>query len=390
VKHVILTLAFAVVALHLVGAQQTGEDSRRDGAPVRLLPTRHPALPAARSDYWFVRESRGAATDSTLDRFARGVKAIGSGNFAAGLPLVNDPELVSTPLADYARYYTGIALQGLSRTTEADAVFTALMRRAPSGYLREAVPLRLAEIAQAQQDSARAEHILRDLKLEEVSAPEEALLRLATVEEAAGHRDHALEAYRRLYYDYPLAIQADEAGHAIERLQPIVTLPEELVTRALARAERLFTARRWLDARAAFDGISRTVQGDTRDLVSLRLAECDYRLDRYRAARDGVKPFTSGGPLAAEARFFYASAVKALGDRVSYVSLTRELAADYPESEWAAEALNTLAQFYLTTDEDAAADQVFREILAKFPKHRYAERAAWKGGLDRLPRAAVR
>jgi len=382
VKHVTLTLAFVVVALHLVGAQQTGDELQRDGTSVRLAATRHPALPTERSQYWFVQDGSPGASpvDPLLARFARGVKAIAAGNFAVGLPLVNDAELAKTPMADYARYYTGLALIGLSRHAEADAVLTALLQRAPSGFLREGVPLRLAEVAQARQDGPRAERVLRDLSWKDVSAPDEALLKLGAVEESVGHRDHALEAYRRLYYDYPLSTPADDARFGIERLQSLAPLPDDVTSRALARAEKLFAARRWADARAAFENIARGVQADNKDLVALRLAECDYRLDRYRAARDGVKPFTSESTLAAEARFFYLSAVKALGDRTMYVSLSRDLVADFPESEWSAETLNNLAQFYLTTDDDEAADQVFREILAKFPRHRYAERAAWKAG----------
>jgi soluble lytic murein transglycosylase len=379
VKQVTLTLAFVVVALHLVGAQQTGDDPVRDGTGVRLAATRHPALPTERSQYWFIQDSApgSGSVDPLLARFARGVKAIAAGNFREGLPLVNDAELARTPMADYARYYSGLALIGLSRHAEADAVLSALLQRTPAGFLREGVPLRLAEVALARQDGARAERILRDLKWDEVSAPDEALGKLGAVEESVGHRDHALETYRRLYYDYPLSAQSEDARFGIERLQ---TVPEDVTSRALARAEKLFTARRWADARAAFESIARGVQGDNKDLVALRLAECDYRLDRYRAARDGVTPFTSGSTLAPEARFLYLSAVKALGDRTAYVALSRDLVADFPESEWSAEALNNLAQYYLTGDEDDAADQVFREILVKFPRHRYAERAAWKAG----------
>jgi len=383
VKQVIVTLALTVVGLHLVGAQQGTEDARRDDAEVRLAATPHAPLPTDRTQYWFVRDvalARSAAADPALARFARGVNAIGEGNFATALPLVNDPALAKTPLADYARYYTGVALAGLSRFSEADSVFSALLQRAPVGYLRGAIPLRLAEVGQSRQDGQRAERVLRELKLEETSDPEETLLRLGMVEESVGHREHALEVYRRLYYDYPLSAQADAAQGGIERLQSVENVPEDLLARSLARAERLYAARRWGQARAAYEGLARIVPDDKKDLVALRLAECDYRLDRYRAARDGVKPFTSGSPFEAEARFFYASAIKALGDRSSYVTMSRELAADFPQSEWAAESLNNLASHYATSDDDAAADQVYREILAKFPKHRYAERAAWKAG----------
>jgi soluble lytic murein transglycosylase len=383
VKPVVVTLALIIVGLHLVGAQQGSEDARRVDAEVHLAATRHVPLPTDRTQYWFVRDvalARRAASDPALARLTRGVKAIAEGNFATGLPLVTDPALASTPLADYARYYTGVALAGLARFPEADSVFSALLVRAPAGYLRGAVPLRLAEVAQARRDGERAERILRELKLEETSEPEDTLLRLGMVEESVGHREHALEAYRRVYYDYPLSGQADAAQAGIERTQPVATVPDELTERALSRAERLYTARRWGQARAAYEGLASVVKGDNEDLVALRIAECDYRLDRYRAARDGVKPFTDRPPLEAEARFFYANAIKALGDRPSYITLSRGLIADFPESEWAAETLNNLAQLYATTDDDAAADQVFRELLVRFPTHRYSERAAWKAG----------
>jgi len=382
VKQLVTTFALAVLGLHLVGAQQTADEPRREES-VRLAATRHPALPTDRSQYWFVHEPAAAgraSSDPVLTRFVRGVKAIADGNFAAGLPLVNDPALANTAMADYARYYTGVALAGLSRWADADAVFSALLLRVPEGYLREAVPLRLADVAMARQDGVRAERVLRDLKWDQISAPEEAWLKLASTEESVGHKEHALEAYRRLYYEFPLTPQALDAQSGIERLQSIAPLPDDLTVKGLARAERLFAARRWADARAAYENLARANQGDENDLVALRMAECDYRLDRYRAARDGVKPFTTTPAFAAEARFFYLSAVKALGDRTSYVTLSRELVADFPSSEWSAETLNNLAQFYLTTDDDDAADQVFREILAKFPKHRYGEKAAWKAG----------
>ena len=92
---------------------------------------------------------------------------------------------------------------------------------------------------------------------------------------------------------------------------------------------------------------ARRVRGDrqvrgrrNQDLVALRIAECDYYLDRHRAARDGLKPLLKDDELEAEARFFYLSAVGELGDRKTFVSEARELVKDFPASEWAAETLN--------------------------------------------------
>ena len=386
-KRVIFILACAVAAFHGLGAQQTVDDTpAREGAAVQLTATRHAPLPSDVSQYWFVQDGPGAlagegrANTAALARFAKGVQAVASEDYAAGLSLLNGLDLTTRPLAAYSRYYTGVALAGLSRLAEADTLFTSMMTSRPDGYLREAIPLRLAEVAVARQDPARAETILRALIGEDLAAPEEAWLALALVEETVGHRDHALELYRRIYYDSPLSAQAVDAQSGIERLQSLSDISADLVTRAQRRAQRLFEARRWAQARAGFEAIAKSVEGDTKDLVALRMAECDYYLDRHRAARDSLKPLLKHDALEAEARFFYLSAIGELGDGKTFVSEARELVKDFPTSEWAAEALNSLALHYLVVDEDDEADLVFRELAQKFPKHRYAERAAWKAG----------
>jgi soluble lytic murein transglycosylase len=387
VKRVVLVLVCAVAAFHGLGAQQSFDDGRaRDAAAMQLTATRHAPLPPNVSQYWFVQDVSGSSAGegrpdaAVFTRFAKGVRAVADEDFAGGLSLLNGLDLSTTPLAGYARYYSGVALVGLSRLAEADAIFTSLLALPREGYLREAVPLRLAEVAVARQDEARAEAVLRSLVGEDLAAPEEAWLALALVEESLNHREHALEMYRRIYYDSPLSAQAIDAQSGIERLQASSAISADLVGRAQRRAQRLFEARRWAQARAGFEAIAKAVDGDNKDLVALRMAECDFYLDRHRAARDGLKPFLSHDSFEAEARYFYLSAIRELGDRKTFVAEARELVADFPTSEWAAETLNSLASHYIVVDEDADADLVFRELAQRFPKHRYAERAAWKAG----------
>jgi soluble lytic murein transglycosylase len=384
VKRAILILACALAAFQGLRAQQTLDDPRaRDAAAVQLTATRHAPLPPHVSQYWFVQDGPGAPAGegtAALGRFTKGVRAVASEDYATGLSLLHGLNLNASPLGAYARYYAGVALAGLSRHAEADALFTSMMASRPDGYLREAIPLRLAEVAVARQDAARAETILRTLITEDLASPEEAWLALALVEETLAHREHALDLYRRIYYDSPLSAQAVDAQSGIERLQGTSAISAALVGRAQRRAQRLFEARRWAQARAGFEAIAKSVEGDTRDLVALRIAECDYYLNRNRIARDSLKPLLKDDQLEAEARFFYVSAIGELGDRKTFVTAARELVKDFPTSEWAAEMLNSLASHYLVIDEDAAADTVFRELAQKFPRHRYAERAAWKAG----------
>jgi soluble lytic murein transglycosylase len=367
-------IAFALAALATLGA----------GAQERTV---HPALPHDLAHYWFVpelgatRSIVGAAGEDGAARFARGVNLVASQQYAAALPLVSARALAGTPLADYAQYYTGVALAGVSRLPEADAVLTALLQRRPEGPLRELATLRLADVVMARKDDpVRAKAVLRELDTQKVSVPEEVLLQLGQAEEQAGHVEHALDAFRRVYYDYPLSAQAAGAQAGLERLETPALLAPDRFVRELARAERLFAARRWAQARPAFAAIARAARGEQAELIALRLAECDHHLGRHAAAIDGLTPHLKGGPREAEARFFHLTSVRALGNHASYVALARRLVSDHPRSEWAAETLNSLASHYIGTNDGAEADRVFRELRRRFPEHRHAERAAWRIG----------
>jgi soluble lytic murein transglycosylase len=379
VKHVVIALT--LVAAAALFAQERADDALPRQAGNRLLPTVHPPLPGQASEYWYVPEGsavRSASRD--VARFARGAKLIAGGDFAAGLPLLGGADLGGSLLAPYAQYYRGLALAGLGRFDEADVTLSALVASQPRGYLSEIGRIRLGEVLVQNGKGEAAEDLLEDLSDDDrVSAPEDVLMALAGAEEAIGHRDHALDAYRRIYYDFPLTSRANDAYAGLERLEGRTSIPPERYQRELARAEQLFAARRWAQARAAFSPLARLATGDDRELIGLRLAEADYYLDRFRAARDGLREHLDGR-REAEARFFYLTAIGAMGDDATYRRLARDLVADHPDSDWAAEALNNLASHHIIADDDAQADTVFRELLRRFPQHRHAERAAWKAG----------
>ena len=366
------------------GAQgRSAADSAAGSAAVTT--TSHPPLPAHPSLYWLVPDtpaSRSAArqTEATgLRQLARGAALIADTDFAGGLSLVNGAALGATPLAQYGRYYAGVALLGLGRADEAGATLAALDGRV-EGYLKEALPLRMAEVALTRDDPEGAVDILEQASDETLVEPEEVLVRLGAALEAAGEAERAQRTYRRVYYEFPLSDQALAAESAIADLKTPPLPSADRLERELARAEKLFAARRWEDARAGFAPLLRLAMGDDRELVALRLAECDHYLRRNRAARDALQPYLQKASRKAEVRFFHLSATVALGFHDRYVALARGLVADHPDSSWAEETLNNLASHYITLDDEEAADGVFRELVRRFPRGRYVDRAAWKIG----------
>ncbi|HET9195916.1 MAG TPA: transglycosylase SLT domain-containing protein [Vicinamibacterales bacterium] len=384
----------ALAALYATAMPAQDRASSRDAAGAaadRLAATSHPPLPAQRSHYWFVpetafsaatarRDARDAAREGAMVRLARGVELIGSADFAAALPLVNSRDLDGSVLGPYARYYTAVALVGLARVDEADAILKALAPAKLDGALKETASVLQASVAVKRGEPAEAEDLLEDLSDDKLAWPEDLLVALGRAEETLGHADHALEAYRRVYYDYPLSAQAADAADGIARVETAPLIAPDRFRRELARAQQLFDARRWAQARAAFEPLLKAAAGDDRELISLRIAECAYYLDRFSEARKLLQPYLNGSRREAEARFFHLTALRGAGDSETFVSLSRGLVADYPDSEWAAETLNNLASYFIVVDRDAEADAVFRELLRRFPRHRLSERAAWKSG----------
>jgi soluble lytic murein transglycosylase len=345
-----------------------------------LVATAHPPLPAEPSLYWFVPESgrTSRGVDAAARRLAQGAQFVSNGDFAAGLPLISAPDLGDQHLANYATYYRGVAQIGLGRYDEAMTTLSLLASRPLEGALKELATLQLAEAALARGLPDRVEPALAQLTLEKLANPEDVWLMRARVEDAAGHKAHALESYRRLYFDYPLSTQAATASMAIGRLRTGDLDQPETFERGLGRAERFYTAKRWSDAKASFNALSPT-DADGRELVALRVAESDYYLGARRQAREALKPLLEGS-RAAEAGYISSLATKALGDHAGYVKQVRGLVNDYPSSPWAEEALNGLATDFITSDNDEDADAAFRELLRAFPRGRYTDRAAWKVG----------
>ena len=386
-------IALAAVTLAMAVGHRGEADGQQIEVPHRasiiggsLAPTEHPPLPRHRSQFWLVPESSVARTSATsagetpLTRFARGVKLLAERDYTGALPLVSAPALASTALADYARYYTGLAQLRLNQLDDARKTFAALAAAKPKGFLAEAVALRRAEVAAARKDPRAALDVLEPLAREKTTAPETVLMQIARTAQEAGDREKALAHYRRVYFEFPLSAESDLAKIELELLEGPVVPSGDRFELELGRAERLFGARRYEPARGAFVRLSKVAAGDHAELVALRIAECDYFLQRYRASRDALRPYLEGAKRRAEARFFHLTATRALGDLETYKALASGLIEDFPEDSWTEETLNNLGSHFIIEDEDAEADRIFRELYRRFPQGRHAERAAWKIG----------
>lgn len=373
-----LLLGAAVLAAVTLSADQLVVPGRAvTSVPVKLAPTAHPPVPSDLPSMWLV-PVQGGKLGPAMTNFVRGVRFLEEDEKpAAALPLVSDSALSTTPLADYARYYTGLALMKLERYSEANKVLGDLAARTIDGHLPEDAAFLQAEVRGAQDDDKGALAIYESLLMRKLARPQTAWLRLGLAADRAGQPARSVAALQRAYYDYPATTEADQAGAELDKQD--VDLDAALAPKELARAETLFQARRWTHARASYLKVRPFVGEADRERVAIRLAGAEIALGRHREGRAALRPMLDG-PLADEAHFHYVAAARGLKLKDQHRALARAFVEKFPNSPFADEVLNTLASALIVDDQDDEADEVFREIAARYPAGRFAERAAWKAG----------
>jgi soluble lytic murein transglycosylase len=346
----------------------------------RLLPTRHPALPQDLSQFWLV-PPKGGPRSLPQSELANAIRLETESKYEQALAILSSAPVRQGPLGDYAIYYAGYAAARLGRPAEACRTFREAQARNPIGYLVEADALGEAECADLLGDHRAAADIYERLAGTKSLSPD-LLMRLAMAAKGAGDREKASAALSRVYYEFPTSDVAPLAGVELKALRggDSLTAGSERYGLELARAEKLYQARRYSDARAAFVALKNVARDDDRELTSLRIAECDYYLKRPRVARDGVRPYIDQASRQAEALYFYAISARDIGGLGEFFESVRRLVDEFPTQSWTEDALNGLATYYVVQDDDEQADQAFRQLYALFPKGRFAERAGWKIG----------
>ena len=371
-------LGLALAATMPAGAPVSAQDAGAATA-LSLTATAHPPVPSSADDVWIAPPATDRARQSAL---ARGVAELAAGRAEAALPLLARPP-ADTVLAGYQQYYRALALTRAGQDAAARREWNALIAGTQGGALGDSVRLQAGDFFEAAGDPARAQQVYEALAAGNTAAPDDLLLRLGRTRLAAGDRDGAVEAFARLHDAYPLSDLAATAAEQLTDLNAWEPLEAGSARygRELKRAERLFAARRYAQARTAFEQLLPVAgSADDKELVSVRLAECDHYMKRYRAARTALEPWLDRARRRAEVRFFHLTATRELGERAEYVRRAEALASEFPDDSWAEEALNNLATHYILVDDDPAADRTFRRLARQFPAGRRAPRAAWKVG----------
>lgn len=319
----------------------------------------------------------GAKPSAASTAFAAAVKQLADGKAAPALTVFS--KNTSDPvIGGYALLMQGRAQLALKKP--ADAKFTAeqLIKVEPKDFLRQAAFELLADVLETGGDWAGAARALQGAIDTKPVGGAALYLRLGRASKQAGDRAQARDAFQKVLYDFALSA---EAGDAQAELTSLGDLPggRDTASLDLARAEQLFNAKRYTEARKLFDA-ARPATAAERELADLRVAQCDLGLKKYAAAKTALEPLAARGTRRVDAAYALLGVVRGLDLKFEFVADTKRFVAEHPESPFAEAALNDLATFYILEDDDAAAAQVFADIYRRYPNGAFAERAAWKSG----------
>ncbi|HKR23345.1 MAG TPA: transglycosylase SLT domain-containing protein, partial [Pyrinomonadaceae bacterium] len=240
----VASLPYLMSASCVTRPQTPGEQKALDS--LRSM-TRNDVLPA--EDVVAGIENQYPRTKAAaLARILRARIKLNARDFGGAASLL-DARVISdhTSVADYALFMRADALEQAGQTKEARAVFQQLIQEHPTSIRARDAALRTANLLTKSGEGAAVPLLLKDLAQNDDAA---ALLATAKAYEQSSDPSRALASYRRLYFFAPASDEATEAATSITRLQS--TLSPATVEEAITRADRLYNAKKFNDALAAY------------------------------------------------------------------------------------------------------------------------------------------
>jgi soluble lytic murein transglycosylase len=290
-------------------------------------------------------------------------------------------------LDQYAMFWHAQTLRQLGHNDEALAELADLRHKFPDSVMSDLAVQSYAEGAIAQGD-AKAAAAMLDAYANTSQKPVLLLLR-AQAREKSGSAIAAAKDYVTIYYDFPLS---DEARAAGQRLPPLGrelgdAFPGVPVAQQTARAEALFGAHRWSDARQEFEATLPETGGADHDHAELRIAQTHSSQGGGASSLVSVKFADPGAE--AERLYSLSQAYRNEKREPEMLAAINDVATRFPQGQWTAEALFATGNYYWVLLNRPLAADYYRRSADAFPAGKNTQvavwRATWAAYMDRKP-----
>ncbi|MEP6569197.1 MAG: transglycosylase SLT domain-containing protein [Acidobacteriota bacterium] len=297
---------------------------------------------------------------AALARIVRARIRLNAKDFAGAASLLDTSVIRDhSTLPDYALFMRGSALEQAGKISEARTAYEQLLENYPASTRVRETDLRVANILMRTGSVAAVPTQLRDLAAKDDPA---ALLLTAKAYEQTSDSTQALATYRRLFFFAPAAPESGEATIAISRLGSTV-LPGR-PAEAIARADKLFEAKRFLDASQAYsDAFSRfsvtaTSQAQLRRVIA---ATSVRKIPDAVSALNAIP--ASAAETRAQALYYLAQAYARARQWEQTRATIEELRRNFAASQFTPRALVSVGQLAEDANNDADASYFLRTAV---------------------------
>jgi soluble lytic murein transglycosylase len=299
-------------------------------------------------------------------------------------------------LHEYVVYWQAETDQALGKSREALDLLQELRRDSPDSAISDQIIQAIADEAIAAGEPALAVAAL-DGDPQTPDKPALLLLRAQAEEKVAQSSAQlpllAARDYLDVFYRFPLNEPATAAGERLPSLEFTLgsAFPTPPISVQVERAETLFIAHHWRDARTAYLDLSLKLDGSDRERAHLRVAECDVAMG---ASPDALRSLTLTTPeLDAERLYGLSQSSRTEKNETEMLALVEQLATAHPASTWTEQAFFATGNyFWVNLDRDRAA-VYYQRVATGFPTSSDAGTASWRvvwtAYLGRKPEAAA-
>ena len=297
-----------------------------------------------------------------------------------------------TLLREYTLFWTAMVEHAMNKNREAAQDFTTLLNDYPNTIIKEQV---LEAYVPTAVQIGRAQDGLDALAgYPAASSKTDLLLERARANEAAHHTVTAAKDYQTVYYKFPLADEAHDAGVALPRLNKQLHNEFPYATGEMQdqRALGFYEAHKWKEARAEYEKLAsmlKDTSNPTRQRALVRIAEC--RQHPKPAIKLLASLNVSDPEADAERLYTLSQAYRSEKNEGEMLAAIEKIWEKYPQSRWAEDALMAGGNYYWVELQRSKAVNYYQRILDAFPAGKYAYNAewriAWVAYLDRQPYA---
>ena len=300
---------------------------------------------------------------AALARIVRARIRSNAKDFAGGASLLDTSVIRDhSSLGDYALFMRGNALEQAGKLPEARLAYEQLLADYPGSARAREAALRVANILMRTGSVAAVSTQLKDLATKDDPA---ALLLTAKAAEQTSDTTRALAAYRRLYFYAPASPESAEAATAIPRLGS--TLSPARADEAIARADKLYEAKRFADASQAYSDAFARFSDTATAQAQLHRAIAAASVRKTADAVSALNSIpSSAGETRAEALYYVAQSYARAKQWDPARTTIEELRRSFAGSPFTPRALVSVGQIAEDANNDVDASYFLRTAVSGY------------------------